>query len=393
MKIGTIRLLFFVHFLINVSAARAETFLGHAENILFSSHDAPRIGLEIELTGLSQQEIGEELQRTLGGKLVWMEVIEDNLNSITRQMETYTVHELHLAGSSMGEDVIIKPEDNVIENKDMAQHKAHTRIYEIVTPPIYYEQAIPLQGALDAMQARGALGTRDGHAVAIQVNVEMGEGDPKKISAIKILAILKNYLKPEHRASIAHELQAPEFRQKYLGLYTPGMMSRILDPAYRPSNKQFFFDFMYRQTLELLGIREAWMMPEPQARKTLQRLLMQRPFDDILPVVKWNFIRTSAVLMFLYPNDWLSRYLVGTTWFHNFPVLEFREANSDFLLLKRIQQFLGVVQYSEKHGEMIWSATNKRNLADNSIQGPASQGRGHWPITNTPFQCRQVFAK
>jgi Putative amidoligase enzyme len=335
--------------------AFAATFLEYSETQLFVPEQAPRIGLEIELTGLTQQEMGEELQKQLGGTLQWIEKLEDNLDSQTRKIETYTVHELHLIDSLMKAPVVIKPEDNVTANTDMAAQKAKTRIYEIVTPPIYFVQAIPLQTALDNMQAQGALGTLDGHAVAIQVNVEMGEGDPQKISALKILAILRNYLKPEHRESIALELQAPEIRQSYLGMYTPGMMERILDTSYRPSNKQFFFDFMYRQSLELLGVRGAWIMPEQQARKSLQQALKNRPFDDILPVVKWNFIRTSAVLMFLYPNDWLSRYLTETTWFHKYPILEFREANSDFQLLKRIKQFLGIVQYSESHGDIVWT--------------------------------------
>lgn len=361
--------LFCLLFVLHISVAFAESLLEYSENRLFDPARAPRIGLEVELTGLTQDEIGLELQKTLGGTLVWVEKSEDNLDSVTRKIETYTVHELHLVGSLMGKDVVIKPEDNVTVNTDMAEQKARTRIYEIVTPPIRYEQAIPLQEALEAMQAKGAQGTLQGHAVAIQVNVEMGEGNPKKISALKILAILRNYLRPEHRESIARDLQAASFRQMYLGMYTPGMMSRILDVTYQPSNKQFFFDFMYRQSLELLGFREAWMMPEEQARTSLQRALAQRPFDDILPVVKWNFIRTSAVLMFLYPNDWLSRYLTETTWFHKYPILEFREANSDFLLLKRIKQFLGIVQYSESHGDIPWSASM------------------------TQLQCRQLFAK
>lgn len=342
-------------FVLQVSFAFAQTFLEFSENTLFNPQGSPRIGLEIELTGLTQDEIGVELEKTLGGTLVWVEKSEDNLDSVTGQLETYTVHELHLVGSSMGKEVIIKPEDNVTRNTDMAAQKARTRIYEIVTPPIRYEQAIPLQTALEAMQKKGAQGTLEGHAVAIQVNVEMGEGDPKKISSIKILAILRNYLKPEHRLSIAQELLVPDFRQGYLGMYTPGMMSRILDITYRPSNRQFFFDFMYRQSLELLGVSDAWTMSEKRARQELQEVLKYKTFDDILPVVKWNYIRTSAVLMFLYPDDWLSKYLTETTWFHKYPILEFREANSDFQLLKRVKQFLGIVQHSENHGDVMWT--------------------------------------
>jgi hypothetical protein len=352
-----IGLLFYFHIL------WAQTFLETVENRFFESSTAPRIGLEIELTGITQQEMGDILQKELGGRLEWKEILEDNLDSKTGKYETYTVHELHLVDSLMKKNVVIKPEDNVTENANIGELKAKTRVYEIVTPPIRYWQAIPLQKALDNLKLQGAQGTLEGHAVAIQINVEMGGGDSKKITAQKIISILRNYLRSENRQAIAAELMVPEFRKMFLGDYSEGMMRRIMDTSYRPTNAQFFFDFMYRQSLEVLGEPRAWQMKESEARKTLRRILKKQPFDGLLPVVKWNYIRTSAVLMFLYPNDWLSRYLIKTTWFHKYPILEFRETNSDFQLLKRIRQFLGLVQYSEAKGDLVWSRESQ-SLSD-----------------------------
>ncbi len=369
-----------------------QSLLDHSEKKLFSPSNAPRVGLEIELTGLHAMKIAEILKSHLGGKILAQTRIEKELDIETGRLNKFKVHELHIVGSSMG-TVIVKPEDNSTSNSKVSDNYAQTRIFEIVTPPIYFEQVEPLQNALDEMKARGALGTLDGFAVAIQVNVEMGEGRPKKIKAENILRILRNYLKPESRENISRDLKVADFRLPYLGMFTPGMMSRILNPNYNPSNKKFFFDFMYRQSLELLGEERAWQMTKQEARELLPKLMADKNFDVLLPVMKYNYIRVSAVLMYLFPKDWISRYMARTGWFHRYPILEFREANSDFILLKRVKQFLGIVQFSENRGEF--------QFQNNKIVEPVKVGkkqnppqRFSWdipPQNGSALSCHRVF--
>jgi len=339
----------------------AKNLLDHSEQFFFNQTKAPRVGLEIELTGLSALEIAEIIKSHLGGKVLTKNRIDKELDPETGRWIRYKVQELHIVGSSMGE-VIVKPEDNSTSNNNVSENYEQTSIFEIVTPPIYFEQVEPLQRALNEMKTRGAQGTLDGHAIAIQVNVEIGEGQPKKIKAETILRILRNYLNPEARESIGQALMVADFRRPYLGLFTEGMMSRILDIDYKPTNKKLFFDFMYRQSLELLGQDQAWEMPESEARELLPKLMEGKNFDVLLPVMKYNFIRVSAVLMFLFPNDWISQYMASTGWFHRYPILEFREANSDFILLKRVKQFLGIVQFSENRGELGLKNSNLNRM-------------------------------
>ncbi len=376
----------------------AQNFLDQSERFLFNPKEAPRIGLEVELTGLNALEMAEVLKIHLGGKVIKKSRIEKEMDIETGRMISYRVHELHLIGSSMG-SVIVKPEDNSTSNTKVLDNYAQTRIFEIVTPPIRVEQVPPLQDALDEMKRRGAMGTLDGYAVAIQVNVEMAEGNPDKIKAKNILSILRNYLKPEHRQQIQKDLKVADFRQPYLGLFTPGMMDRILDPGYEPSNKKFFLDFMYRQSLELLGERGAWTLSETEVREKLPQLIENRNFDVLLPVMKYNYIRVSAVLMFLFPDDWISQYMDRTGWFHRYPILEFREANSDFILLKRVKQFLGIVQHSVTVGDIqfpLLVSTQNLKPSNNQrkplpIQPFNKKPPSLVPFGETHFRCTQVF--
>ncbi len=384
-------LIFFVVFFI-ARLSLAWNLLDYSEKKFFNPSNAPRIGLEIELTGLHPLSIAEILKSHLGGRIVQKYRIETELDPTTGDFVEFEVNELHIVNSSMG-DVVVKPEDNSTENSNVSDNYAQTRIFEIVTPPIHYAQVERLQNALDEMKERGALGTLDGFAVAIQVNVEMGEGRPAKIKAENILRILRNYLKPDSRHKISRELMVAKSRLSYLGLFTPGMMLRILNPDYKPSNKKLFFDFMYRQSLELLGEKQAWQMAENEARELLPKLLADKNFDVLLPVMKYNFIRVSAVLMYLFPNDWISQYLARTGWFHRYPVLEFREANSDFILSKRVKQFLGIVQFSENRGEIDFQ--NKEFIQLNKVTQTPFKPQLHFLNKHSQFKfsisCDRIF--
>lgn len=345
--------------LFSASTVWGKNLLQIAEQSYFQAETAPRIGLEIELTGLNPNDIIEILRQHLGGEVSERQRVEKAMEPGNSEVKEYLIRELLLVNSSMG-TVVVKPEDNSTSNSKVEDNYAKTRIFEIVTPPIVVEQVSPLQEALEEMRRLGALGTSDGFAVAIQVNVEMGEGNAERIKAIDILQVLRNYLSPDNRKSIASELKAASYRQPYLGLFSPEMMSKILNPNYKPSNQQFFMDFMYRQSLEILGVKDAWLFSDEESRARLFTELEGKNFDVLLPVMKYNHIRVSAVLMFLFPEDPLSRYLDHTGWFHRYPILEFREPNNDFKLLTRVRQFLGLIQFSKSRGELLktdWAQT------------------------------------
>lgn len=343
------RSLYFILFLWSLSAF-PQSLLSTVERLYFDPLLAPRVGLETELAGLNTAEVAHISQKILSGSVVVHERIESQENKNTGTLKHFRVKERELVDSRIG-SLIIKPEDNSTDNSNLKENYANTRVVELVTAPVYFPEVVLFQSVLDEVHAQGALGTAVGFPVSIQVNVEMGEGDREKIKVKDVLNILRNYLKPEHRKQIAAELDVPHFRKKFLGLYSPGMMARILDSNYLPSWEDFFVDFMYRQSLEILSYKNAWSLSESQVRAILKDELKTKGFEVILPVIKWNYIRVSSLFMFMFPEDWLTKFLEETTWFHKYPILEFREPNNNFDALGTTRKILGLVQASLKVGE------------------------------------------
>jgi hypothetical protein len=321
-------------------------FLHFTDQYVFNSEQVPRLGIEIEFSGLSQMTTAQVLAHSLGGEIQSIVNSDYSYEPHTGQRQTYATQELHILNSRIGK-IIVKPEDNGVDDASLEEKLLASQVLEIVTEPIDYNEIQLLQKALDLLKLLGATGTSEHNPVAIQVNMEIGRGQREAISSHDIISILRTYFLPNHYLDIIEELQPAPQRQEYLGLFTPMMMQRLWDPDYRPNNYGFYLDFMYRQSLELLGQPQAWNWSEERVRGELPKLLRQRSFQKLLPIMKFNDIRVSAVLMFLYPDDWLSQYLKSTGWFHQYPVLEFRAANSDFQLLKRVRQFVGLTQYSE----------------------------------------------
>ncbi|MCC6138805.1 MAG: amidoligase family protein [Bdellovibrionaceae bacterium] len=341
-------------------ALQAQSLLQDAREHYFDPTTAPRIGLEVELAGLTVQETVEVLQRVLGGKITAHLVNEHYIDPITREDVRYTITEKILVDSVIG-NITVKPESNVISNTNLKDALAVTPLVEIVTAPMTVAGVPAFQDAIDAIKQRGAMGTSDGFAVAIQVNVEFGKGIKEQMSVDTLLNLLRSYLNPENHKNISEDLRVVQIRKKYLGQYSAGMMARILDTNYKPTWSEFHFDFMYRQSLELLGYGDAsWTKTPRLVKKILKRELELKGFEAILRVVKWNNLRISSLFLFMFPNDWFSRYLMKTTWFHSYPIYEFREPNSDFKVLERVEQLIGFVQQSEKVGVISLPVDNKR---------------------------------
>jgi hypothetical protein len=336
------------------SSAMAQNLMTLAEDQYFTPELFERIGNEIEIAGLTVNQVAEILQSELGGEVQMNYKREVIYDEATARNQTFRVVGKEVVNSSIG-NLDIKREENGTSNEGLRANAAKTPIVEIVADPLTYDKTEILQRVLNKLQAAGAQGADAGFAISIQVNVEIANGNPRSISPTHIIDIWRNYFKKPHREQITEALQVPEGRQKYLGDYTDGMMERIFDDAYRAKVTwdSLAFDFMYRQSLEHLGYKDAWTMSEHDARNHLKHDLSIQGFEAILPVIKWNYVRSSSLFMFLTPDDWLTQFLEKTTWFHRYPILEFREPNSDFQLQRRNRQILGLIQETRRRGDFV----------------------------------------
>jgi hypothetical protein len=336
----TVRSLLFAALLFTSFTTLAQSLLGSSEGLFFDPTNAPRVGIEVELAGLSMEQTADVLQKHFGGRI----------KIKNKQRPGGFIEIAHkIVGSKIG-DVLVKWEANETTNAEYETLKTKLTTLEIVTDPLNVEGVELLQTALNELRSLGAEGSENGKALANQFNFEIGKGERENMKVETTLNILRNVFCGDHFEQIDRELKTPPWRAKYLGHFSPEMLKRICDPDYKPSWSEFYMDFMYRQALEHLNVPDAWTMAEQDARSLLRNKLKHSGYEIALKTYKWNYVRVSSLLMFMQPDDWLTNYLIGTTWFKPHPILEFRQPNSDFNVNHRTYQFAGLVQESERAG-------------------------------------------
>lgn len=315
----------------------------------FNESRMPRVGLEVELSGLNGKQIVEIIQKTLGATVEEKIKTYSYTDPTTQKVVTASWSTYKIKAPGM-ERIHVKPEPNTLDNSDFATAVRETKTYEIITDPYHYDQVKKFQLALDALKSAGAVGTNSDNAVSIQVNIEMIDEKNPHVRIEDILSILRNYYRPEHYRLISDEMPLPQSRESYVGAYSPGMMERLLNPGYSPSFEEFYDDFFYRQSAEYLEFDGAWSDPIEDVSKFVQANLKQEDFSKILRVFKWNDIRISSLLIRQRPDEWMSKYLLESGWVAPHPIFEFRRPNNNFDVLTTVRNAVGLVDKSRTEG-------------------------------------------
>lgn len=317
----------------------ATTFADYADDI--------RTGIEIEFTGLSLPQALELIHSHVGGNIVKKEKrIKTTVKEINENGMVYNeavIPEWIIENSSLGE-LVIKVDNNQVDDDSIL--RPEDTVLELVTSPIRKKEVFKLQQILTALKNHGAKGTADGEAVSIQYNTEINEGKIATFDWQYLVNLMRVYLAPEHREQIDPSLKVPEFRRDYVALYSQGFLVRLLDKSYKPTDRELFDDFFYRQSLELLGIDGAWTMDIAKAQKVL---LSQK--NPIVPLVaKQNKLRISSLLAMAFPNDPITKLYVSSGWISPMPIVEWREPNNDFNVLQHYREVMGLMYMTKKFG-------------------------------------------
>lgn len=341
--------------------AEAVDILNTAETVFFNPQDRTRLGIEIEFKGLGAYEAAEKIRSLLGGEIRRK---EERIKTSIRSYDSsghpiyneVVLHEFEVVDSSIG-NVLLKPETNQID--DISGKKLYDDkilypnakekkpvVVELVTAPIRYAEVQKLDRALEEIKKSGARGTDAETAVSTQVNVEMFEGKRDKVNVQDVLNILRAYLRPEHSEQIEAHLDVPEIRKPYISEYSPGFMKKLLDPKYNPTERELYDDFVYRQSMEFLGESSAWTDPIKKVRSEL----LKKPNPVVPEVVKQNRLRVSSLLMWMFPDDYMSELYKDTGWAVARPLIEFREWNNEFNASSPSRQALGLKSSAEKYG-------------------------------------------
>ncbi|MFN8790983.1 MAG: amidoligase family protein [Bdellovibrionales bacterium] len=326
--------------------AQAVDLLTTAEKVFYTP-DNTRVGIEVEFSGLSAQKVAEVVSQTLGGfTTTQMETLKTSIKEIrpdgTRIYNELSIEEYVVHTKQLGK-VLVKPETNQVTDASVDFKNV---IVELVTEPIREHQSESLQQVMDALKKKGAQGTSDTNAVATQMNTEIAEGHLERIDWRQIVNVMRSYVLPNHRRQIEASLDVPRIRRKYVRTFSKGLQEKILDPRYRISGRGLYDDVIYRQSLEVLGFKDAWTMPIAKARQTL--LAQANP---IVPqVVKQTALRLSSLLMFAFPDDPMTKIIHSSGWAVPRPLIEWREWNTNFNVKSPFKQAIGLLQAAKSYG-------------------------------------------
>ncbi len=328
----------------------AADFLHSMQTVFFNNNDQRRVGLEVEFIGLNPKKASEIVAKFSGGKLiVKTEKIKTTIKetkpdgTIIYNEKDYTYYVIE--NTPMGK-ITMKPDANQLSDTEEADPKQ--MVTELVSEPVRYKDAEYLQTVLNELKAQGALGTNEDVAIANQVNAEVGAVEGENIREVKFYKnLIRDYYYPRHSEQINERINAAVIRKRYINPLAPKYLNILLDPNYNPTLEQFFMDYFYRQSLELLGEADfAW---NADLKHVKERLLSYK--NPIVPtVVKLNEVRLSSLFAYLFPEDPLAKLYVSSGWVVARPLVEFREWNNDFDIVSPVKQSLGLMRAVHKFG-------------------------------------------
>jgi Putative amidoligase enzyme len=336
--------LFYLTLAFTLAFASPATALVHGaladEGLLFVDAEILErtVGVEIELAGLSDIAIQNLILKHFGGKIK----SDDIVSGILFKTKMGNI-KLKLEGQAW------RYESNPLAYQQQLAKDLLSAPREVVFPPIKFNKHhTELENFVRELKSAGALGTSESRAVSFQVNVQMGLLTESQKNVDDLVNLMRAYLRPEHRAQIDKILNVPDIRKEFLNDFSPGFMKRLLDPAYRPTAREFYDDFIYRQSLEFLGDPYAWTDSIASVR---YRLTSQGPERAVnKTVIKMSKLRISSLLILAFPDDQMSKWIAETGWVQGLPIVEFREFNNTFSASLYIKMALGITRAAQLYG-------------------------------------------
>lgn len=329
--------------------------------------EATQVGIEAEFTGISIFKAKD----LLVDPHVWGGTVEDipfelGIKKGTDGVERMATSPRFKLRDTKAGKIIIKVEGNELLPEDHVDKGLSSMVTEIVTSPIKQLARVnAFQAGMNVLKANGAAGTDQGHAVSLQANVELisaeenGVMNSEKLKALDpmfVVHLLQNYYDPANRKSIEEVVMVPDFRAPYVGDLTPGLQEKMFNSKeLQVSSWNELYDLlMYRQVAELMmGKERAWSLPIEDVRRLVRQVANAENFNRyFLPIVKWNRLRWSSLLIGALPDDPVSVFLRESYWVTPHPIVEFREFNQDFDAFRMTKWAVGFVQATRQLGRI-----------------------------------------
>lgn len=309
--------------------AYAWDFLDTIQKYFYAPMQNQKFGIEVEMMGLHQEVVVRIVQNRFGG-----------ITGISDDKGTIRI------GNSVIGHIDIKLEVNETDDKPDSKHE-FKGVIELVTEPITEEQVKLLDVVLEELQQAGAIGTNGVNPISIQINFGMMEGTPDQQAKL-VVKLMRLYYKKSHQEQIRASLNVPKGRWAYLQDYQEGFMNRLFERGYSPNAKEFFFDFFYRQSLEiamkdpvfgLQDIKESpWKMSEAEVREIIAKL----GYPVFVEIIKLNQMKVASLLLTWFPDDPMTKAVLKQGWIKAAKLIEYRIFNNDFKVWIKLKQVIAM---------------------------------------------------
>lgn len=209
---------------------------------LNSEGEERRVGVEVELSGLSYEVLVDHAARLLDApaKAVsrYVTRIETGLGPFTIELDSDPIKELDLADERLPRS-IRELGGQAMEVIDAAAERVVP--LEIVTPPIPLSHLQDVETLVDELHLLGALGSREAiyFAFGLQLNPELPDLEPATIIRyLQAFAALYDWLKARHQLDISRKFTT--YIEPWVSRYT----DLLMEDDYAPDQKQVMRDYL-----------------------------------------------------------------------------------------------------------------------------------------------------
>lgn len=201
-----------------------------------------RVGIEIEVSGLSYHKLVELVAKLLHGEAEqasrYVTHIHTDYGDFVIELDSDPIKELDLQDEQLPES-IRELGGHAMQLIDAAAEKIVP--LEIVTPPIPFSDLEKIEHLCNELREAGALGSREAiyYAFALQLNPELPDLRPATLLRyLRAFAALYDWLKERHQIDISRKLTS------YIEPWDNLFVERLAEPGYAPPLSQLMTDYL-----------------------------------------------------------------------------------------------------------------------------------------------------
>lgn len=207
-----------------------------------ASGEERRVGVEIELSGLSYEKLVKLAEKLLSGDAHaasrYVAELETDLGKFTIELDSDPIKDLDLQDERLPESVR-ELGGQAMDVIDAAAEKIVP--LEIVSPPLPFSTLERIETLCDELRKAGALGSREAlyYAFGLQLNPELPDlKAPTLVRYLQAFAVLYEWLKGRHQVDISRKFTS------YIEPWSSTYTDKLIEDDYAPDVEQLMRDYL-----------------------------------------------------------------------------------------------------------------------------------------------------